>query len=103
MRREARFLHRNALMGRPGVYSYTHLSSVDYHPGLDIVAVLEGNALTLRNADGCIIHQHRASKFQYQWPHDMEVASDGHGGAHIYVAELHGNRMMKYTLGKPVW
>ena len=79
-------------------YFYHHLSSVEYHPGLDVLAVLEGNTLTIRDPDGCIIQQHAASDYWEDWPHDMEVASDGAGGAVLYIAELKGNRMTRIAV-----
>jgi hypothetical protein len=89
---EYRAQHQNSM---DYIYFYHHLSSVEYHPRLDVLAVLEGNTLTLRDPDGCIIQQHAASDYQIAWPHDMEVAADGAGGVTLYVAELRANRMTR--------
>jgi streptogramin lyase len=92
--------YRDRHRARPDVIPYYHhLSSVDYHSGLDVLAVLEGNTLTLRDpGDGCILAQHAASEYFAAWPTDAELADDGAGGVALYVAEINPGRLARLEL-----
>jgi len=97
----------------PQRYPYSkHVSSISYHPALDVFAVSEGDAVQLRSASGCALVQ---TDGNLKWPHDAVLLPTtavagfatppnrtvlSHAGAAqyvLFVAELSGKRLRRYN------
>ena len=103
---KATWLSRASTAMNRAVYS-RHVSSITYHPSLDLFAVTEGDSVVLRTPSGCDVWDAAGLR----WPHDAvlvpEVVANGGlavnrsglavDGAQIavYVAELDGKRISK--------
>ena len=92
-------------------YPYSkHVSSISYHPLLDVFVVTEGDAVQLRTPSGCTLVETEGG---LKWPHDAVLvpaatAAGGvapnrsvvsHGGAQfaLFVAELAGKKIKRYN------
>jgi len=95
----------------PTKASYSkHVSSISYHPTLDLFAVSEGDTVQLRTPSGCALSQTDGGLL---WPHDAVLlptaapagrsppnrSAMAQGGAQfsLFVAELNGKRMRRFN------
>ena len=110
-RYKSQWLSRVASSPQRTVFS-RHVSSISYHPVLDVFAVTEGDGVTLRTPSGCPLVQ---TDGNLRWPHDAvlvpsaALAGGGatvpnrsavaHEGAQyaLFVAELQGKRIKRFN------
>jgi len=94
----------------PARHPYSrHVSSITYHPTLDVFAVAEGDTVSLRSPSGCTLN---VAGENLKWPHDAVVLpSDSVAGKRaanrsalastaaytVFVAELDAKRVSRYT------